>query len=453
MSLPGRQTLISASSRSNSANTASNAASAAASSAVHAVSRSSDPMAGRARSTRCGAGRERPRISRHAKPMAAIGRAAYERSVCGAIASLRSHDPAAASAAASRTRRESDLAIRAATGRIAGNRSAIHHANSANGRSWPPSRARDPSINRNRSASRCGIIASETPDTVARTIRSIRRHCWTPSCACLGIFTDTDSMAARSARESRARARTDRTDRDPGWARPNEKMPVEDIQILGTHTPATPTYQAPRGASLDAYLDSAEQVTARRPTARSPRASTRWPKSNACSGDSAADVRVVLPRAADGRSYAPLTLRRLADGKQIGIHHDYHYPLDLYSELKSEVDTRTLVSWVVTLRKPTTGGELVRLRGDAGHAERAEDAERLPVGPREDRAAVRRRQLHDGSRWAILVLLASGRCLSSRQPHRRPASRVTMGGFLAMGKDRSRPCSVLELTDCDTVQF
>src|SRR5205823_7317240 len=49
----------------------------------------------------------------------------------------------------------------------------------------------------------------------------------------------------------------DRDDRNPGWARPNEKMPVEDIQILGTHTPATPTYQAPRGASLDAYLDSA----------------------------------------------------------------------------------------------------------------------------------------------------------------------------------------------------
>src|SRR5712691_5662151 len=49
----------------------------------------------------------------------------------------------------------------------------------------------------------------------------------------------------------------DRNDHDPGWARPNEKMPVEDIQLLGTDTPATPTYQAPRGASLDAYLDSA----------------------------------------------------------------------------------------------------------------------------------------------------------------------------------------------------
>ncbi len=51
----------------------------------------------------------------------------------------------------------------------------------------------------------------------------------------------------------------DRDDRDPGWARPNQRMPVEDIQLLGTDTPATPTYQSPRGASLDDYLQSAER--------------------------------------------------------------------------------------------------------------------------------------------------------------------------------------------------
>ncbi len=32
-------------------------------------------------------------------------------------------------------------------------------------------------------------------------------------------------------------------------------MPVEDIQILGTDTLATPTYRAPRGGSLEAYLE------------------------------------------------------------------------------------------------------------------------------------------------------------------------------------------------------
>jgi hypothetical protein len=32
-----------------------------------------------------------------------------------------------------------------------------------------------------------------------------------------------------------------------GWANPNVRMPVEDIQLLGTDTPATPTFQAPTG--------------------------------------------------------------------------------------------------------------------------------------------------------------------------------------------------------------
>src|SRR4051812_42979444 len=34
--------------------------------------------------------------------------------------------------------------------------------------------------------------------------------------------------------------------RDVAWSRPNERMPVEDLQLLGTDTPATPTFQAPR---------------------------------------------------------------------------------------------------------------------------------------------------------------------------------------------------------------
>ena len=196
-------------------------------------------------------------------------------------------------------------------------------------------------------------------DTVARTIRSIEIDAAGAARAANAIeelYNDTlDVVVARQAfpREPLASAgdELDRTDRDPGWARPNEKMPVEDIQILGTHTPATPTYQAPRGASLDVYLDSAERHRAEANSAF------------AASFDPVAEIErvlgrfsggrpIVLPRAADGRSYAPLTLRRLADGKQIGIHHDYHYPLDLYSELKSEVDTRTLVSSVVTSASP-----------------------------------------------------------------------------------------------------
>src|SRR5262249_48822681 len=67
-SLPARQTLINASSRSNSRNAASNAACAAASSAVHAVSRRSDPIAGAAPSTRWG----EPTRPPHADAIAAM---------------------------------------------------------------------------------------------------------------------------------------------------------------------------------------------------------------------------------------------------------------------------------------------------------------------------------------------------------------------------------------------
>ena len=148
----------------------------------------------------------------------------------------------------------------------------------------------------------------------------------------------------------------DRTDRDPGWARPNEKMPVEDLQLLGTDTPATPTFQAPRGASLDAYLSSA--------AAHGSEAAAVFD-----GFDAAREIRAVLgrfsggrpvqlPRASDGRDYLPFTIRHLIDGKQIGIHHDYHYRLDLYRELSQQVDTRTLISYVATLRAPQAGGEL-----------------------------------------------------------------------------------------------
>src|SRR5436189_555506 len=76
------------------------------------------------------------------------------------------------------------------------------------------------------------------------------------------LYNDTlDVIVARGAlpRDVLAAAgeRLDRDDRNPGWNRPNERMPIEDIQLLGTDTPATPTYQAPTGGSLDQYLDSA----------------------------------------------------------------------------------------------------------------------------------------------------------------------------------------------------
>jgi hypothetical protein len=227
----------------------------------------------------------------------------------------------------------------------------------------------------------------------------------------------------------------DRTDRDPGWARPNEKMPTEDIQILGTHAPATPTYSAPRGASLDTYLESASSHRAEAdrvfvagfdPVRTIERVL----------GQFAGGRSVELPVASDGRAYAPFTLRRLADGRQIGLHHDYHYPLDLYKELAPLVDTRTLVSWVVTLRKPTSGGEL----SVYGVTPDTPNPPKMPNGFQWDLDKVERD--FDSATYAMevgdLFLLASGRCLHRVRPIAGPQSRVTMGGFLALAKDDTR---------------
>ncbi len=248
-----------------------------------------------------------------------------------------------------------------------------------------------------------------------------------------------DVMVVRGAFDRASLAevgeRLDVDGNDPGWSRPNEKMPVEDIQLLGTDTPATPTFQSPRGASLDAYLNSA--ATHANEAAAVFRAGF----------DAAHEIRAVLgrfsgarpvepARARDGRGYAPFTIRRLADGKQIGVHHDYHYRLDLYSELAQQVDTGTLISYVATLRSARAGGELLVYSATSDAA----DLPKLPNGYSYDLAAIEKR--YDCACVATnpgdLFLLASGRCLHRVARIEGPQARITMGGFLALDRSRER---------------
>ena len=227
----------------------------------------------------------------------------------------------------------------------------------------------------------------------------------------------------------------DRDDRDPGWARPNEKMPIEDIQLLGTDTPATPTYQAPRGASLDAYLDGAAKHHG-----EAAGVFGAGFDATAIAGRTLAQFAggrpVEIPVANDGRRYLPYTLRRLTDGKQIGIHHDYHYPLALYSELAPQLDTTTLVSWVATLRQPVAGGRLFVYSVTSD----TPDAPKMPNGFQYDLAAIEERYdfVHFTPEAGDLFLLASGRCLHRIEKIAGPRARITMGGFLALDKPRAR---------------
>lgn len=229
--------------------------------------------------------------------------------------------------------------------------------------------------------------------------------------------------------------RLDRDDRHPGWARPNEKMPVEDIQILGTDTPATPTYQAPRGASLEAYLESADRHRSEADrvfdAAFNARAEVERVLAQCAGGRP-----VAVARADDGREYVPFTIRRLGDGRQIGLHHDYHYPLALYNELAPQLDTRTLVSWVATMRKPERGGELCVYAVTPD----TPDPPKMPNGFSWDLNGVEQR--FHAARFETeagdVFLLASGRCLHRVAPISGPHARVTLGGFLALAKDRTK---------------
>ncbi len=246
-----------------------------------------------------------------------------------------------------------------------------------------------------------------------------------------------DVIVVRNAFDARrlaaAGAALDRADGHIGWARPNEKMPVEDIELLGTDTPATPTYRAPRGASLDEYLASAQRHEAL----------TAGVFDSTFDGTEefrrvlglfGAGRPVEVPTAPDGRRYTPFTIRRLTDGRQIGIHHDYHYSLPLYSDLASRLDTATLVSFVATLQPPDAGGELFVY----GVTPDTPNAPKLPNGFSWDLAAIERD--FNSARFDVgagdLFLLASGRCLHRVNRVEGPRARVTMGGFLAFEKGR-----------------
>ena len=227
----------------------------------------------------------------------------------------------------------------------------------------------------------------------------------------------------------------DRDDSGRPWTRPNEKMPVEDVQLLGTDTPATPTYAAPRGGSLEDYLAGAAKF---RPTMEQAFDSTFVPgdQFGRVLAQFAGGRPAEVPVSSDGRSYLPATLRRLVDGKQIGIHHDYHYQLALYEELRQQVDTTTLVSFVAMLQAPDAGGELFVY----GVTPTTPDVPKMPNGFQYDLAAIEAR--YDSASFKVgagdLFLIASGRCLHRVAKIEGPHARVTMGGFLALDKGRKR---------------
>jgi hypothetical protein len=230
-----------------------------------------------------------------------------------------------------------------------------------------------------------------------------------------------------------AGALLDQADGKRTWSRPNAVAPPQDIHILGTDAPATPTFSAPTGASLDAYLRGATRHGADTAGVFPPGFDARLAIEHVLQGTSGGRA-VELARAADGREFTPYTLRRLGEGKQIGLHHDYHYRLAMYQELAPLLDTTTLVSWVFTLQPPGGGGELMVY----GLVADDPDVPKTPGGwPDVERADQLFEHTSIATQSGDLFLLASGRCYHRVTPI-RGASRVTMGGFLAFDAARER---------------
>jgi len=219
--------------------------------------------------------------------------------------------------------------------------------------------------------------------------------------------------------------------RDPGWNRPNAVMPPEDIQVLGTA--ATPTYSTPTGPTLDRYLEDANWYE------RTPLFAGGFDPTEAVAAAIARHSggrSVELLQTPGGRRFSPFTVRRLGEGKGIGLHHDLHTSLAMFKEVAPGLDRRTLVSWVFTLQGPEAGGELCVYNCPPDEP----NPPKLANGFTWDLAGIEHRygSVKISTNTGDLFLFASARLLHRVAPVVGPRARFTLGGFLALDAGGNR---------------
>ena len=218
---------------------------------------------------------------------------------------------------------------------------------------------------------------------------------------------------------------------DPGWNRPNAVMPPEDIQVLGTA--ATPTYSTPRGPKLDQYLEDANWYD------RSPIFDRQLDPTAAIAhalGAHSGGRPVEVLTTPEGKRFSPFTVRRLVEGKGIGLHHDLHTSLEMFKDVAPGLDRQTLVSYVFTLQGPDAGGELCVYNCPPD----VPDPPKMPNGFMWDLAGVEKRfgSVTVKTGTGDLFLFASARLLHRVSPVVGPRARFTLGGFLALDARRER---------------
>jgi hypothetical protein len=219
---------------------------------------------------------------------------------------------------------------------------------------------------------------------------------------------------------------------DPAWGRPNRGMSGGNLRVIGTS--ATPTFTSPTGPTLELFLRDAGTHAKRR---RRMFGDDLDPFDGIAEaiGAVAAGRPVVGPTGASGHAWPPYTLRSLETDQEIYPHHDDHYGLSVYEDFDPAVDRSALLSYFVTLVVPDDGGRLT-LYGLQGTDP---DPPILPTRFLDTEALDRQWQRQElDLRAGDLVVFNSGRHVHRVTPVRGPTVRVTIGGFLAFDRERSR---------------
>lgn len=138
---------------------------------------------------------------------------------------------------------------------------------------------------------------------------------------------------------------------------------------------------------------------------------------------------------ADGRPYAPCTIRELPDGHEIGLHIGNAFLcLPQAQELARRVAIDAQVSFFLPLRRPAAGGELVvtDLRWPAvaaAYAARTDSVGQLPAVTKRLADLLPQQRIDPPA--GALVVFDGGRFFHRVAPSRGPLARRTIGGFLA----------------------
>ena len=215
------------------------------------------------------------------------------------------------------------------------------------------------------------------------------------------------------------------------WLRLNEGMPSIDIDLLGW--PSFPTFKAPKGPTLEQHFAASAQY---RPVIDSLFPAPFHPAARieTLLGAMNAGRPLQTPPAPEGKHHLPYTLRSYPHGVGTFSHCDDHFGLPFLAEVTAQLDTTTLISFVIVLQKSDAGGELT-----LHDLKRGRDVEpRLANGLWDQQAIETRYRRHaiDPAEGDMFVFPA-GRCFHRVEPVIGERRRITLGGLAALNKERT----------------